>query len=92
MPGSNGVCDGMMKPLLTSTHAGDIASGRQNRQMNPHRGTMPWLAIHLDPALMINPSCDLQAVDTIGQDKEEEFQLKARGRDRMNRFGQHSLQ
>jgi hypothetical protein len=43
-------------------------------------------------ALLLNPSCDLQAVHTIGQDKQEDFQLKARGRDRMNRFGQHSLE
>jgi hypothetical protein len=53
MPGSNDVCDGTVKPLLTGTHAGDIKRGGQNRQMNSHRGTMPWLAIHLDPALMM---------------------------------------
>jgi transposase-like protein len=48
---------------------------------------------HLDEVfLTINPSCALQAVHTIGQDKQEDFQLKARGRDRMNRFGQHSLE
>jgi hypothetical protein len=52
-PGSNGIRNGMVKLLLRSTHAGDIKGGGQNRQMDPHRGTIPWLAIHLNPALMI---------------------------------------
>jgi hypothetical protein len=42
--------------------------------------------------LEFNSSCDLQAVDTIGQGKEQDFQRTARGSDRKNRFGQHSLQ
>jgi hypothetical protein len=38
-----------------------------------------------------NLSCDLQTIDAVGQDKQEDFQLKALSGDGMNRFRQHSL-
>jgi hypothetical protein len=45
--------DGRMEKLLITGDAGNIATRRQNWQMNPYRGAMAQLALDLKPASMV---------------------------------------
>ncbi len=58
---------------------------------HPRREHVHFCQLRKDYFHKINPSCDLQTIDTVGQDKQEDFQFKALSSDGVNRFGQRSL-